>query len=61
MQNPLLDFSTLPRFGAIRPEQVAPAIETLIGQANATIERLAASDRAPSWEGFVEPLDDANE
>ena len=61
MQNPLLDFSTLPRFAAIRPEHVAPAIETLIADANATIERIATSDRSPAWDSFVEPLDDANE
>ncbi|HUQ27984.1 MAG TPA: M3 family metallopeptidase [Usitatibacter sp.] len=61
MQNPLLDFSTLPRFAAIAPENVAPAISALVRDANATIERIAASDRAPTWETFVEPLDDANE
>jgi len=61
MQNPLLDFTALPRFAAIRAEHVAPAIEALIAEGNATIERLATSDRAPTWEAFVEPLDDANE
>ena len=61
MQNPLLDFSALPRFEAIAPEHVVPAIDELIGEANATIEKLAASDRPPTWETFVEPLDDANE
>jgi oligopeptidase A len=61
MQNPLLDFTALPRFAAIRAEDVAPAIEALIAEGNATIERLATADRAPTWEAFVEPLDDANE
>jgi len=61
MQNPLLDFTALPRFAAIRAEHVAPAIEALIAEGNATIERLATADRAPTWEAFVEPLDDANE
>jgi len=28
--NPLLDFSGLPRFGQIKPEHVAPAIEQLL-------------------------------
>lgn len=31
--NPLLDFSGLPRFDAIRPEQVQPAITQLLLQA----------------------------
>ena len=44
MQNPLLDFSALPRYDAIGPEHVAPAIDTLVGEANATIERIATSD-----------------
>ena len=61
MQNPLLDFSGLPRFSAIRPEHVAPAIERLLADGRATIERLAVSEAAPTWETFVEPLDDANE
>jgi len=61
MTNPLLDFSQLPRFAAIRPGHVGPAVEELIAQGRATIERLAAADSAPTWERFVQPLDDANE
>jgi oligopeptidase A len=61
MTNPLLDFSHLPRFAAIRPEDVAPAVDELIAQGRATIERLAAAETAPTWESFVQPLDDANE
>src|SRR5258706_38589 len=61
MHNPLLDFTALPRFAAIRAEHVAPAIEILIADGNAPIERFATADRAPTWEEFVEPLDDANE
>ena len=59
--NPLLDFTDLPRFGEIKPEHIAPAIDRLIAEGRATIERLAAQDAAPAWENFVEPLDDANE
>jgi oligopeptidase A len=61
MSNPLLDFSSLPRFASIRPEHVAPAVDELLANGRATIERLAALDSAPTWESFVEPLDDANE
>jgi oligopeptidase A len=61
MTNPLLDFSTLPRFNEVRAEHIAPAVEELIGGGRATIERLASLDVAPTWESFVEPLDDANE
>jgi oligopeptidase A len=61
MHNPLLDFSALPRFSEIRAAHVAPAVGTLVTEGNATIERLAAADAPPTWENFVEPLDDANE
>ena len=61
MQNPLLDFSGLPRFSAVRPEHVAPAMETLLGEARAALERAAAGTGAPDWDTFVEPLDDAVE
>src|SRR5688572_13282583 len=59
--NPLLDFSDLPRFSDIRPEHIAPAIDQLIAEGRATIERLGAQPGPPTWESFVEPLDDANE
>ena len=61
MSNPLLEFSSLTRFASIEPAHIGPAMDELIGSGRATIERLAASDTAPTWENFVEPLDDANE
>src|SRR4051794_5279000 len=61
MSNPLLDFSALPRFGAITPAHVEPAIEELIANGRAAVARLGASPSNPTWESFVEPLDDANE
>jgi oligopeptidase A len=58
-QNPLLDFSGLPRFAEIKPEHVAPAIDELLAAGRSAIE---AAQRAPAtWEGFVAPLEDANE
>jgi len=59
--NPLTDFSSLPRFAAIEASHVLPAVEALVGSGRATIESLAASGAEPTWEGFVVPLDDANE
>ncbi|MGE0357039.1 MAG: M3 family metallopeptidase [Burkholderiales bacterium] len=61
MENPLLDFSALPRFAAIRPEHVVPAVEALVAEGRATIERLAADGAPPAWDSFVEPLESANE
>ncbi len=59
--NPLLDFTGLPRFGEVRPEHVTPAIDQLLADNRALIERLAGDSAAPTWEGFVQPLEDANE
>lgn len=58
--NPLLDFSGLPRFDAIRPEHVTPAIAQLIADAESAVK--AAETVAPvTWDDFVEPQDDATE
>ncbi len=59
--NPLLDFTGLPRFAEIRPEHVTPAIEQLLTENRALVARLLASVSAPSWDNFIQPLDDANE
>ncbi len=59
--NPLLDFSGLPRFAAITPAHIQPAIETLIAAALATTERLIADNTTPTWQNFVTPLDDVHE
>ncbi|WP_434030525.1 M3 family metallopeptidase [[Pseudomonas] boreopolis] len=60
MTNPLLDFSGLPRFDEIRPEHIGPAIDHLLAEAEAAVER--AETVAPvTWDGFVVPLDDATE
>ena len=59
--NPLLDYSGLPRFDAFKPQYVAPAIDALLAECRATVERLIAAETPISWDGFVQPLIDANE
>ncbi|WP_369934263.1 M3 family metallopeptidase [Xanthomonas tesorieronis] len=60
MTNPLLDFSGLPRFDAIQPEHIGPAIDALLAEAEAAVAH--AERVAPvSWDSFVVPLDDATE
>jgi oligopeptidase A len=59
--NPLLDFSGLPRFAEIKPEHVAPAIEQLLAENRALVQRLLADDVPPTWDDFVLPMEDANE
>lgn len=58
--NPLLDFSGLPRFDAIQPEHIAPAIDTLLAQAEAAVKQ-AETVSPVTWDTFVVPLDDATE
>ncbi|MCC6533966.1 MAG: M3 family metallopeptidase [Burkholderiales bacterium] len=59
--NPLLDCSGLPRFGEFKPEHVAPAIDALLGQCRATVERVTAEATPVAWDSFVQPLIDVNE
>jgi oligopeptidase A len=58
--NPLLDLSGLPRFADIRAEHVTPAIDTLLAECRGVVDSVAGGPAA-DWEGFVEPLEDANE
>ena len=59
--NPLLDFSGLPRFAAVRPEHIAPAIDQLLADNRALIDRLTLTETPATWAGFAQPLEDANE
>jgi len=57
--NPLLDFSGLPRYAEIRPEHVSPAVDQLLAENRALVERQLSV--AATWDAFVVPMDDANE
>ena len=57
--NPLLDFRGLPRFEAIRPEHVAPAIQTLLERARRAIDAVAQDSRPPSFATVAEPVAEA--
>ncbi|MEO8627020.1 MAG: M3 family metallopeptidase [Betaproteobacteria bacterium] len=59
--NPLLDFSGLPRFSDITAEDVTPAIDRLIADNRALLAQVGTDPNSPTWDGFVAPLDDANE
>jgi len=59
LQNPLLDFTGLPRFAELKPAHVAPAIDTLLAEARAAVAR--AEQAPPAWDEFIAPVEDANE
>ncbi len=56
MSNPLLDTTTLPRFREISPDDVIPALETLIDGNRARIAELL-ENREPDFESIVLPLE----
>ncbi|WP_341328809.1 oligopeptidase A [Methylotuvimicrobium sp. KM2] len=61
MNNPLLTDNTLPHFSEIKPEHVVPAIEKLLADARATVDRhITASDQY-SWENLIEPIENAED
>ena len=61
MANPLLDFSDLPLFDQIRPEHVAPAIDDLLGGAEAGLEAAVAPELPADWATLARTLDVATE
>ena len=61
MNNPLLDFADLPAFDRIRPEHVAPAIDTLLQASEAALERVTVADFPADWTAIARELDVATE
>jgi oligopeptidase A len=59
--NPLLDFSDLPRFDTVQPAHVKPAIEALLSDGRALIERLTAAQTPATWRDFAGALADGLE
>ncbi len=58
--NPLLDFSGLPRFAELKPAHVTPA-DRHAARARRARRSRAPRRRPPTWDEFVTPLEDANE
>ena len=59
--NPLLDFSDLPAFDRIEPAHIAPALDILLADARAALERAVDPALPPTWDNVVVPLEDATE
>lgn len=55
--NPLLDFEDLPRFDAIKPALVGPAIEQLLLDARSALEQVTAADFPNDWRRISLALD----
>ena len=54
--NPLLDFSGLPRFDAVKPEHVTPAVDALLAENRVVVAQMEAPSSEVSWTSVVEPL-----
>tara|TARA_B100000029_G_C17607810_1_gene968095 strand:- start:4510 stop:6552 length:2043 start_codon:yes stop_codon:yes gene_type:complete len=61
MENPLLDFSDLPRFAEIKSYHVEEALDFLLDQSRMTITKLSKISEEPDWENFVKPLNEISE
>ncbi len=61
MSNPLLDFSNLPLFDRVRPQDVAPALDTLLASANQDLEQVTRADFPARWDQIAKVLDTSTE
>jgi oligopeptidase A len=59
--NPLLDFSDLPRYDLVQPAQVTDAVDRLLAEGRALVERLTSPDAPASWDEFVAPMAESGE
>ena len=59
--NPLLDSAGLPAFSRITASDVAPAIDALLNDYRAEVERLVADPAARSFDALMAPLEDQEE
>ncbi|MFZ3116725.1 MAG: M3 family metallopeptidase [Variovorax sp.] len=61
MTNPLLDFTDLPLFDQIKPEHVAPAVDTLLADAEAALQTVTAAEFPADWLAISKVLDVSSE
>ena len=59
--NPLLDFSGLPRFADFNPGWVEPALDALLEEARTTLDAVCHDSTPTSWGTVVVPLENATE
>src|SRR5687768_16146227 len=61
MSNPLLDFNDLPLFDQVQPQHVAPAMDSLLAEADAALETVTKPDFPSRWDDIAKVLDTATE
>src|SRR5688572_26420935 len=55
--NPLLATDGLPNFSAIEPRHIAPAVEAVLAEFRAAVDRLVADPEARSFATLIAPLE----
>ncbi|MEZ5580855.1 MAG: oligopeptidase A [Candidatus Competibacteraceae bacterium] len=58
MTNPLLTTADLPRYAAIRPEHIEPAIDRMLTDNRVELERLLAAHHTYTWDNLIQPLEE---
>ena len=61
MSNPLLDFTDLPLFDRIRPDQVGPAVDRLLADCEQALDTVVAPSFPARWQDLAATLDTATE
>ncbi|WP_415886405.1 oligopeptidase A [Neptuniibacter sp. QD37_6] len=61
MSNPMLEPQLLPAFSQIKPDQIEAAIDQLLTDSRATVERILQELSVPSWDSLVAPLEEMND
>ncbi len=61
MNNPLLNLKGLPPFSKIQPAHVEPAVDQVLAQNRALVERLLNEVAKPNWDNFVQPIEEADD
>lgn len=61
MSNPLLQDHLLPPFSEIKPEQVEPAVDQLLADCRAVVEKVLEGNDSPDWNNLVVPLEQSHD
>jgi oligopeptidase A len=59
--NPLLEFNDLPLFDQVQPQHVAPAVDSLLAEAEVALEKVTQPDFPSRWNEIAKVLDTATE
>lgn len=61
MSNPMLEPQVLPVFSQIKAEHIEPAVDHLLADNRAMVEKILQNLATPGWETLVEPLEEMND